>query len=239
MKKLTTILAVIAPITVIISAYMSAGYHSQTFSEMQCLRNDIARMGIAEVVTEQAAEEPAETEETQEQAPDEQTAETEEAQEQTPAEQTAETEETQEQAPDEQTAETKETPEQAQDELQIYVVNNNNFIPVKVIAGTLSSDCVHNPTDLGCSGSGNYRDLNFIFFGKKVSQVNWVNGNTFENKEAYFPKAQNATTSHLYFCMDEENSSGKADGVYSFTAITEDGKAYSYSIQYYKNDIIH
>ncbi|MCI8999770.1 MAG: hypothetical protein HFJ26_02250 [Clostridia bacterium] len=236
MKKLTTILAVIASIAVIISAYMSAGYHHQTFSEMQCLRNDIARMGVTE---QTSAEEPAETEETQEQAPDEQTAETEETQEQAPAEQLTETEETQEQAPAEQTAETKETPEQAPDELQVYVVNNNNLIPVKVVEGTLSSDCVHNPTDLGCPDGGYYRDLNFIFFGKKVSQVNWVNGNTFENKEAYFPKAQNATTSHLYFCMDEENSSGKADGVYSFTAITEDGKSHSFSIQYYKNDIIH
>ncbi len=210
MKKLTTILAVIAPIAVIISAYISAGYHHQTFSEMQCLRNDIARMGIAEVVTEQApAEEPAETEETREQAP---------------AEEPAETEETREQAPA---------------ELQVYVLNNNNLIPVKVVEGTLSSDCVHNPTDLGCPDGGYYRDLNFIFSGKKVSQVNWINGNTFENKEGYFPKAQNDTTSHLYFCMNEENSNGKADGVYCFTAITEDGKAYSFSIQYYKNDIIH
>lgn len=231
MKK--TLVAMTLVVTVMsLAGCGSTSDNSEVLAEIAILREEMnggfERLEIqpSTVFSEQApAEEPTETKETQEQAPAEEPAETKETQEQAPAEEPAETEETQKQAP--------------ATELQVYVVNNNNLIPVKVVEGTLSSDCVHNPTDLGCPDGGYYRDLNFIFFGKKVSQVNWVNGNTFENKEAYFPKAQNATTSHLYFCMDEENSNGKADGVYCFTAITEDGKAHSYSIQYYKNDIIH
>lgn len=174
-----------------------------------------------------------------EQAPAEQPAETQEiqeTQEQVIAEQPAKTEEAQQEVPAAQPAESQ---EQVSGKLQVYVMNNNKLISVKVVEGTLSSDCVHNPTDLGCPDGGVYRDSNFIFMGEKVSQVNWVNGNTFENKEGYFPKAQDDTVSHLYFCMDEENSNGKADGVYCFTAFTENGKAYSFCIQYYKNDIIH
>ena len=154
-------------------------------------------------------------------------------QDQTPTEQPAEiTVATDDQTPTEQPTETTSATDQTTTKLQVFAVNKDNFIPVKLVEGKLSSDGIHNPTDLGLSGSGAYRDLHLIFLGENVSQINWINGNTFENIEGRFPKAEDAF-SHLYFNLE------KGDGIYSFEVITENGTIYSFSIKYYKDNIIH
>lgn len=173
MKKFLTVLA---PIVVIISAFMSAGYHSQTFSEMQCLRNDIARMGIAEVVTEQAAEEP---EETQEQVSVE-------------APQSTEAEVVQEQAT------------QTATKLQVSAIHCENRISVKLVEGNLSEDCINNPTDLE-SPTGVHRDLYLLFVGEKIQKVSWIYGASQERTCELSPTTGDDGISYLYFNMEEGN----------------------------------
>lgn len=173
MKKFLTVLA---PIVVIISAFMSAGYHSQTFSEMQCLRNDIARMGIAEVVTEQAAEEP---EETQEQVSVE-------------APQSTEAEVVQEQAT------------QTATKLQVSAIHCESRISVKLVEGNLSKDCINNPTDLE-SPTGIHRDLYLLFVGEKIQKVSWIYGASQERTCELSPTTGDDGISYLYFNMEEGN----------------------------------
>ncbi len=173
MKKFLTVLA---PIVVIISAFMSAGYHSQTFSEMQCLRNDIARMGIAEVVTEQAAEEP---EETQEQVSVE-------------APQSTEAEVVQEQAT------------QTATKLQVSAIHCESRISVKLVEGNLSEDCINNPTDLE-SPTGVHRDLYLLFVGEKIQKVSWIYGASQERTCELSPTTGDDGISYLYFNMEEGN----------------------------------
>ncbi len=201
--------------------------NSEVLAEIKSLREEIEQYKTNQPTT--SVEQPIEAESAQEQAPAEQTVEAESAQEQAPAEQTVEAESAQEQAPAEEISE----------ELQVFVIHKDKRIPVKLMEGKLTEACVSNPTDLGVSGDGSFRDLHFIFSGATISQVAWVNGNTFDyKKEAMVPQTINTLSSYLYFCMDEENDKGSANGIYSFEITTASGKIHSYSIQYY-DDTIH
>lgn len=115
-------------------------------------------------------------------------------------------------------------------DLQLYAIHNGNFIPVKLIEGKLSASCVSNPTDLQ-SENGTHRDLDFLFLGDKVSEVYWVNGNTFECMHGLIPKASDNSLSYLYFNME------KGDGIYSFEVTTDDGNVYSFSIKYHSDNV--
>lgn len=186
--------------------------NSEVLAEIKSLREEFEQYKTNQPTT--SVEQPIEAKSAQEQAPAEQTVEAESAQEQAPAEEISE-------------------------ELQVFVIHKDKRIPVKLMEGKLTEACVSNPTDLGVSGDGSFRDLHFIFSGATISQVAWVNGNTFDyKKEAMVPQTINTLSSYLYFCMDEENDKGSANGIYSFEITTASGKIHSYSIQYY-DDTIH
>ncbi len=153
-----------------------------------------------------------------EEAPAEQT--TESSQKQTP-EQTVETETTQEQVPAEQTS----------TKLQVSAIHCENRIPVKLVEGKLSEDCISNPTDLN-SPTGTHRDLHLLFIGEKIKEVSWIYGTSQERTCNLSPSTGEDGVSYLYFNMEEGN------GIYLFEVVTETGKIYSFSVKYYDANVI-